>query len=1719
MDEVFSYERSVGLSSAATNRNTRYLTAYRRCEILMRSTSVPSITVVFLRRRYPPSMTSASKLGRHCVCRRQLVGPAIFCAAFVADNGVECSDNRRGAVTSTYKARDSSYTRNTLSVDSAVEGVIVAYWNSGLPGLVAFFSAVFSSRTLASAGRCSGTGRNPYIGPVTVHRRTCACTHSVPRLSITKPHFLSLPARETSNTCTLKSNFVIGSQFITHALDDSRPIADVPGNSCQLRATGLKESILPRVLQALVWGCLASVTAQVRGLRRNCKALRVISLLAGAPGLASAPGEHSCTVVQEEDPKTYVTVERHRQLWAAAGSWNSRATITRSMMTGTPDFHEKSSGIDGFQNILAPVDFHNLTVLIVTRLRFSSATSQTLCAGVVKAVHDRVIVGDMYKIHLCVHRLQVVVTRTNQVEGACIQPGTRGYCTSILIFLNVLAMWHGSALHHEASPGRKPAAETRPCRRLPVLCRGASQGQTWQQFHSSAYWSLSCVFKGCCLTPGSYGIRKVFPCKYAIGSEACRAGVINCDPTAKPRRGLWGVCASWQHRLGQGVRDVQFLGEPERGDARPIGIPPDTRSATRRLGGRERDLPLDVACWSCIRTRLTPRGTTHSPGWPSAARRLLVLAWPQSSRSVERLVDNNAMRDGAVGAAVVWWLDYLPPTKVNRWGPPGFSHVGIVNGHCPLVGGFSRGFPISIALSFRRCPIPRFNDSQDLDEHPYGARCETPITVMSQFPSRLHVIQDWFTVFTETDQSLLVNTEESGSRFEHISENCLVCVSRVRILFFSRKELFSNGGTCHPSPPILPVTRVAESVVLHRPGAELMKLFFVIEVRVRKGLLLGHLYPILDQSTFAHSLTGCARPASGYCVQRNVPCWQVGLPGAEWLTAASRHVASQCRHLLARAAAVHGGASDCFTSVFLDTLVLARPCGRWLARGRWRTHHCSLVHAGGATCHRTFMVTSNFSEALLKFYFRIFLLLMQTTFSECRKLHQMDNAPNSCALSAQLSGRHCAAAAVWKGNKLPEGRRCGRKWGEWEGEQLAGWRVRIGRSFSVMRLLGYGRGSARCGPHILATLPCYAVTLNCQWLMKRRRHRLILFLDITLCRQLAFIQAIGFQMCSFSREQPVEWKACVVVVSADHGRQLSAVEAIQEPTLHLSRNPCWNAAGLPLTGLQTCFLLFPSFAANRNFACRQTLTSSCLAGLLAGWVFIAISLHYAACIYACWVVSPYTRIQGRGWLRGKPAHLPPTRIGFNPRPGHLPDFRQVGIVTDDAAGRWASWRMSRFPAPLHSDAAPFSPHFTLIGSQDLVKEQPKISQHAPFNVFHLRIRASRWTLLSPRASLLASRLSLKLIQSATAGLEAKGACYTPLALTWKVRRTPSLAEKSECTPLTCLPAAISGGSSRESRGGKGDITTRFKYAIAAKCTASNRRRAVLSSHCVYLWDFPACLVTYSPTSASSANRVPFAKRTVTTQAQGTFLEIRAANQRMNTPTSSSSLVYSPPTKANRVLFPAGVPPPPGISNVEIVPDDTADRRVFSGMSHSSRPYIPTLPPYSHGFTLIAQSLGLFVAAVSPHGRCRVVTSRFLPIGVRRGSPEVDFLRRGQHESARPRRWRLLRASSHSIKRASGRCRFRVSPAKLHAVVCAVTVKAVHDEVSTFDINLGKRSLPLLAYISTGALSGMRPVKLVTMDRNRYGQCRNERAGKREIPEKTCRPTASSGTIPTCKHPE
>ncbi|KAJ8870460.1 hypothetical protein PR048_029482 [Dryococelus australis] len=67
---------------------------------------------------------------------------------------------------------------------------------------------------------------------------------------------------------------------------------------------------------------------------------------------------------------------------------------------------------------------------------------------------------------------------------------------------------------------------------------------------------------------------------------------------------------------------------------------------------------------------------------------------------------------------------------------------------------------------------------------------------------------------------------------------------------------------------------------------------------------------------------------------------------------------------------------------------------------------------------------------------------------------------------------------------------------------------------------------------------------------------------------------------------------------------------------------------------------------------------------------------------------------------------PPTEAnpGSIPDQGVAPGFLQVGIVADDAAGRRVFSGDLTFPPPLLPGAYPFSLHFTLISSQDLVVE-------------------------------------------------------------------------------------------------------------------------------------------------------------------------------------------------------------------------------------------------------------------------------------------------------------------------------------------------------------------------------------------------------------------------------
>ncbi|KAJ8875178.1 hypothetical protein PR048_023073 [Dryococelus australis] len=78
-------------------------------------------------------------------------------------------------------------------------------------------------------------------------------------------------------------------------------------------------------------------------------------------------------------------------------------------------------------------------------------------------------------------------------------------------------------------------------------------------------------------------------------------------------------------------------------------------------------------------------------------------------------------------------------------------------------------------------------------------------------------------------------------------------------------------------------------------------------------------------------------------------------------------------------------------------------------------------------------------------------------------------------------------------------------------------------------------------------------------------------------------------------------------------------------------------------------------------------------------------------------------------------YSPPTKaIRARFPAGSPPGFSHVGIVPDDTAGRRVFSRISGFRRPSHSGAAPHSPRFTLIGSQDhVVKSRTNIFTHRP----------------------------------------------------------------------------------------------------------------------------------------------------------------------------------------------------------------------------------------------------------------------------------------------------------------------------------------------------------------------------------------------------------------------
>ncbi|KAJ8869959.1 hypothetical protein PR048_028970 [Dryococelus australis] len=144
------------------------------------------------------------------------------------------------------------------------------------------------------------------------------------------------------------------------------------------------------------------------------------------------------------------------------------------------------------------------------------------------------------------------------------------------------------------------------------------------QRHSSAYWSLRCVFIGCCPTPGSYGIRKAFPCKSAIGSEASRVGLINCDPIAKCWRrpgGGGGAGEIAKRALGRTrveIRTSQAPGADRKGNVKSNAeVFYCVRSFSRYTEAKQLLIPRTTAVHASKMASLTSDTSGH--GWPVRA--------------------------------------------------------------------------------------------------------------------------------------------------------------------------------------------------------------------------------------------------------------------------------------------------------------------------------------------------------------------------------------------------------------------------------------------------------------------------------------------------------------------------------------------------------------------------------------------------------------------------------------------------------------------------------------------------------------------------------------------------------------------------------------------------------------------------------------------------------------------------------------------------------------------------------------------------------------------------------------------------------------------------------------------------------------------------------------------------------------------------------------------
>ncbi|KAJ8877672.1 hypothetical protein PR048_022127 [Dryococelus australis] len=110
---------------------------------------------------------------------------------------------------------------------------------------------------------------------------------------------------------------------------------------------------------------------------------------------------------------------------------------------------------------------------------------------------------------------------------------------------------------------------------------------------SSVTNDLTC----CCPTHGSSGIREVFSCKSVIVSETCRAGLINCDPFAKPMR---VIVVNMERRRNEGAGKTEYPRENQMTNAivmhnshlQKSGDPARAFPSGRDMFHALRDIPL-----------------------------------------------------------------------------------------------------------------------------------------------------------------------------------------------------------------------------------------------------------------------------------------------------------------------------------------------------------------------------------------------------------------------------------------------------------------------------------------------------------------------------------------------------------------------------------------------------------------------------------------------------------------------------------------------------------------------------------------------------------------------------------------------------------------------------------------------------------------------------------------------------------------------------------------------------------------------------------------------------------------------------------------------------------------------------------------------------------------------------------------------------------------------